>query len=211
MREARIAVAAGLALIVLALGAVLAHSPASVARSNGIPTQDPLGAGRGSATVCQAGETLPRGTTAIVVSLSAYHGPRLSAEVLAGGHVLTRGARGSNWSGRTVTIALKPLSHTVGQVTVCVAFAVNHELVVPFGLPTQPALAATANAVALPGRLRTEYLRPGNRSWWSLARSTAVHLGLGRAASGTWVAFLALALALAVATTASVALLRELR
>jgi hypothetical protein len=56
-----------------------------------------------------------------------------------------------------------------------------------------------------------EYLRPGRKSWWSLASSVAHHMGLGHAASGTWIVFLVLALMLTVVILASRLALRELR
>jgi len=150
MREARVAVIAGLTLTVIALAAVLSHAPATVAGANTIPAQDPLGADSAGATVCQAGETLPRDTSAIAISLSAFHGPRLTTAVLSGGHVLTRGQQGSDWSGRTVTIPVKTLDRTVAHATICFTFAAAHEAVSPFGAPTSRAVAATDDGVALP-------------------------------------------------------------
>jgi hypothetical protein len=211
MREARVALAVGLALTVLAVLAVLAHSPDSVARANGIAAQDPLGQFSGRAKLCQTGESLPRGTSAIVISLSAFHGPRVAAQALSGTRVLTRGEQDSNWTGRTIAIPVKPLARTIAGATICVEFSTAHEPVSPFGQPTPATLAATGNGDTLPGRVSVEYLRPGGRSWWSLASSTAYRLGLGRADGGAWIAFVAIALMLAAAATLSAALLEELR
>jgi hypothetical protein len=211
MREARVALVIGLTLIAIALAALLSAAPEVVARTNGIQAAAPLAHDDAGATICQAGETLPGETSAIVIALSAFHGPRVTADVLAGTRVLTSGRQGSNWSGRTVTIPVRPLDRTFSDVTICFAFAVAHELVSPYGVPTPPALAASDNGAKLPGRLMVEDLKPGSRSWWSLASSIAHHMGFGRATGGLWAAVLAIALAVMVVASASAALLRELR
>jgi hypothetical protein len=211
MREARVALVAGLALTILAIGAMLSHSPAAAIRTNGLAATVPLGHVGENARLCQRGEEVPRDTSALVVSLSAFHGPRLKAEVLAGARVVDDGSLGSDWTGRTATIPVRPPAVAIPQATICVALSTRHEQVTPFGQPTAPALAARDNGSALPGRMRIEYLASGTRSWWSLAASSAEHMGLGRGAGGIWVPFLAGALMAAAAVTAAAALLRELR
>ena len=152
MRWARVALAAGLTLTATALAAVLWHSPAAVARTNGIAAEDPLSHFSDRASVCQADEVLPHGTLAIVVSLSAFHGPRLAARVFANAHAVTGGRAGSNWSGRTVTVPVRPLTRTIDHATVCFAFSTSHEPVSPYGQPAPPGLEATGNGAALPGK-----------------------------------------------------------
>ena len=49
---------------------------------------------------------------------------------------------------------------------------------------------------------RVEYLRAGHGSWWSRASSVARHMGLGHAASGTWIVFLLIALMITIAQKA---------
>lgn len=214
MREARLSLAAGLVLIALGLVAVLSRAPASVAHANGIAAADPLARLTDGGRLCQAGESLPDGTSTIVLSLSAFHGPRVTLEAFVpggGGRALTRGEQGSNWTGRTVTVPVHPVSGLVHDATVCVAFSTRHEPVSPFGQPTTPALAASDRGAPLPGRMRIEYLRPGERSWWSYVASIVRHMGFGRARTGTWVAFVAIAAMLAAVATAAGALVRELR
>jgi hypothetical protein len=211
MDRVTIALAAGLALLAVAIGLTLLHSPTSVAGTNGGKQDEGLVSIRKSAMVCQAGEVLPRGTSVIVASLSTFTGPKVMAEALSGARVLTRGQLGSGWTGRTVAIPVKPLTRTVWNVKICFAFAPKDEAVTPYGHSSAPAVAATYNGKALPGRIRAEYLRPGSRSWWALVSSTAYHMGLGRAASGTWIVFLVIALMATVATVVSKLLLEELR
>src|SRR5271168_3967192 len=109
MHEARVALVVGLGFVVLALGVVLYHSPATITRTNGLAADVPLGHVDGATRLCQRGEELPRDTSAIVASLSAFHGPHLEAEVLTGTRTVTEGALGSDWTGRTATIPVRPL------------------------------------------------------------------------------------------------------
>ena len=72
-------------------------------------------------------------------------------------------------------------------------------------------MTAPNGAIRYTQGFRIEYLRAGRSSWWSLASSVAHRMGLGRAASGTWIVFLVIALMILVATLASRLVLRELR
>jgi hypothetical protein len=212
MHRVTIALAAGLTLLVVGLCVTLAHSPVIVARTNGPDfKEESIAFTRYGATYCQANELLPQGTSAIRLSLSSFTGPRVSVLVSAGGHPIASGERGSGWTSRVVTVPVRPLPRAAPGVTVCASFRVNDEAVTVFGKPTPATIAAHSGGRALPGRMWIEYLRPGRRSWASLAGSTAHHMGLGRAVAGTWIVWLALALMAAVAAIASRLLLRELR
>ena len=80
------------------------------------------------------------------------------------------------------------------------------------GALTAPRLAAhTRRGEALAGRLRLEYLGRGSSSWLSLAPSVIRHMALGRAWSGTWVAFAVAALMLAAAVFTARAIVGEPR
>jgi hypothetical protein len=80
------------------------------------------------------------------------------------------------------------------------------------GSPTNALKAARSNlsGAPLPGRFTVEYMRRGDSSWWSLAKTAARHMGLGRAPSGTWVALLVLLLMGTVLATASWLIVKEL-
>jgi hypothetical protein len=54
-------------------------------------------------------------------------------------------------------------------------------------------------------------LRPGTKSWWSMASSIAYHMGLGHAPSGTWIVFLLIVLVLGVVFIVVRLTLEELR
>jgi hypothetical protein len=211
MRGVKIALAAGLALLVLALGLELAHSPMSVAHANGVPSEEDriVTTDRG-ASYCQARELLPRGTTAIRLSMLAFLGPRLRVVVYSGGRAVTSGERGSGWATRVVTVAVRPLSRTIADATVCVSFHMRDETLTVFGYSTAAKIAAHDGREALPGRMWIEYLHPGTRSWASLVGSILRNAGFGRAASGFGIVLLAILLLAGVCVLAARLVLEEL-
>jgi hypothetical protein len=212
MSRVQIALAAGLAGIVLAVLVVLTGSPVAVLATNGVATNATLALANTKATACQPGERLPKGTRAIRMSLGSFTGPAVSVHVYAGGHLLASGEHGSNWAGQTVTVPIGLVTRTVYPVKVCFAAAlVRGEALRVDGADTKPAVAArSAEGEALPGRVQIEYLTQGSSSWLSLLPSVARHMGLGRAWHGAWVAFLALALMIAIATLATRTIAGEL-
>ncbi len=190
MRDARVALAGGLALTAIAVAIVLSHSPQILVGTNAIEPSTRLTSVPGGGSACQADETLPAGTSAIRLSLGASAGPRVAVTVLSGKTVITHGEGAPGWIGYVVTIPVKPLDHAVHHATVCFAFTGANERVSFLGVPTPTRSAATSGAGVLPGRIAIEYTRPGSSSWWSLALSVARRMGLGRAWAGTWIVLL---------------------
>ena len=212
MRRVTIVLAAGLALLAVAIGLTLLHSPMVLARKNGTPVAEQrIATTRQSVSYCQAHELLPRGTSAIRLSLGAGTGPRVSVSVSAAGHVVTTGTQGSGWTGRVVTVPVAPLSRTVSDATVCASLTPRDENLIVFGETTPPAIAASNGGQRLAGRMWIEYLRPGSSSWASQALAVARRMGLGRALAGTWNALLVAELLAAIAILTSTLVLRELR
>jgi hypothetical protein len=206
----RVALGVGLVLIVVAFVVTLAHTPLTVARS-GVATEHTLVSTGKPAAACQGGETLPRGTTALRVSLTSALGPRVAVRVLSGSHVIARGTTQPGWSDASVTVPVRALSRTVAPVKVCFAMTLMNGKVAMRGTPTGSAQAARSTEGPLPGRMGIEYLRPGASSWWSQATTVAHRLGLGRAASGTWNALLVIMLAASFITLSSWLVVKELR
>lgn len=207
----KLALAAGLLAIALAAGATLAHAPVPSAYENAPRTHESLIATSQAAEACQAGEVLPRATSAVRLGLGATLGPQVSVRVIADTHVLARGVHGPGWEGASVTIPLRPATATVSPVTICVRLANLNGTVSMFGSPTGRGEAATSEGKPLPGRMHIEYLGTPQRSWWSMASAIAQRLGLGRAASGTWNAFLVMLLAGTLVALSAWLLTRELR
>jgi hypothetical protein len=211
MRSVRIALTVALALVAVAIGAVLAHSPLTVAGANSV--QAPLyrdGSVYANSSSCQPGGTVPAGTSAIRISLGANADPKIGVKVLAGSRLVTQGTRGAGGGiNASATVPVTRVSNTVHDASLCLTLGPSPEHVGIRGIPTQPTANGRYNLQDV--KLRAEYLRPGTKSWWSFIPSIAYHFGLGRAAGGTWIGFLVLALMLAVAVLASRLTLKELR
>jgi hypothetical protein len=212
MHSVKITLALGLAIIAAAIGMVLSESPPRVLATNSVSARETLAISPvSSVAACQANERLPRGTTAIRLSLSVFTGPRVTVKVLSGTQVVTAGEHGSAWGGQDVTVPVKTASHTISPVKICFTTVPLHEEMVVRGSRTAEASAArTSRGRALAGRVKIDYLGGGHSSWLSLASTVARHMGLGRAWSGTWVVLVVAMLVLAIVAVTSRLILREL-
>ena len=208
MRSVRVALVVGLAITALTIGVVLSGSPPTVAATNSVPANSPLRFVRGGYERCQEGETLPRDSSAIRLSLSANIGPRVTVSVLSGSRVVTHGQRAAGWGVQeTVTVPVKPVPRAIPNARICVAIGPTVERLEVRGslVPTLVPGGGSRNV----GKLRIEYLRAGHTSWWSLVPSVARHMGLGRTPSGTWIVFALLALMITITILASRLVLKE--
>jgi hypothetical protein len=194
MGRVRAAVALGLLVGVVALAFALSRSPTTVLATS--TTKDmSVGVVHDRTEACQAGETLPQGTSAVRLTMNAFTGPRVAVEVLQHGQAIARGERGSGWTAGAVTVAVEPLASARSGVTLCYAFYLNgNETGYLSGERTPPAIAAVGPNGPFPGRIRAEYLQSSGPTWWSLAGEVARRMGLGRAASGTWIVLAVLVL-----------------
>jgi hypothetical protein len=209
----KVALAAGLALLAAGTALTLLRAPLVVADAN-LPhdsEQEAIASTRSRASYCQAGELLPRDTTVVRISLVASVGPRVTLLVSADGRVIAGGEQESGWAGFTVAVPVRPLRHMVRGVTVCASLAPANETVGLFGIRSAPGPPAHEEGRSLEGRMGIEYMRPGTRSWLSLAGEVIRHMGLGRAFGGDWIAFLVFFLLAAVAVLATRLALTELR
>jgi hypothetical protein len=196
-----ITLACGFAVITAVLIALLLHAPDEIISTNSIAVAEELGVFSRHTTVCQANERIPASTTALRMSLIAYIGPAVSVAVSQGGQVVATGHHNGGWVSGSLTLPPKPAVATPIDATICLTRDRGAELAGLFGNAAPRALAATSNGSPLPGRMRTEYLARGHRSWLSLAHHVARRLGLGHSPSGTWivlplVAMMAIAVAL---------------
>jgi hypothetical protein len=210
----RIAVAlgVGLALTAIAVAAVLARSPLRVAGTNSVPpSQYAELRNTGRLSNCQPSGTIPKGTSAIGVGVEGlFFSPAVSVEVLAGSRVLSEGHQiAGGVSGPTVTVPVETFTHTVTGALVCTAIGPAKEIARYYGVPRHTTAPATNELQEL--TLHMKYLRPGPKSWWSLASSIFRHMGIGRSPGGTWVAYLVIVLMLAIVVAVSRITLKELR
>jgi hypothetical protein len=205
----QIALAAGLALLAIAIAVVLSRSPLTVAGTNSIRASTEIGFVGGGSSACQPSGTIPEGTTAIRISASQNTGPKVRLEALSGPFIVAQGERPAGWGiDETVTVPVERVAHTIPNAKVCVAFGRSVEPVQINGVLVRTTSASGAPATAT--RFEVEYLRPGSSSWWSLASEVARRMGFGHAPSGTWIVFLLLALSIAIVALASWLILREI-
>ena len=206
----RVALAASLALLVLALVLVLSGSPLTVAATNSIPAYPAVAYAHGGSSGCQLGGAMPQGTTAIRLSISQNTGPSVALKAFSGTLPITQGKRGAGWGiDETVTVPVKRVPRTIPETRICIAFGPAVETIEINGSVVDVATARGEQRRAR--RFRVEYLRPGHSSWWSLASSVARRMGLGHAPSGTWIALVVIALMIALAGLTSWLLLEEQR
>ncbi|MGH2855279.1 MAG: hypothetical protein ACRDLF_13930, partial [Solirubrobacteraceae bacterium] len=199
----RLALAAGLALLATAIAVRLSRPPLTVLATNSVVAEGPVVLSKGNESFCQSNETLPGGASAIRAAVSVNVGPKVTVTVVAGSQVIAKGTRAAGWTGEAVTVPIEPVPSTVTGANVCIAIGPTVESI---GLLGQKGRQAAEG----PGKVRVEYLHPGNRSWWSLALPMARRMGLGRSPSGTWIAFVPIALMAAAAGLAVWLLLGQL-
>jgi fumarate reductase subunit C len=210
MRRTAVALGVGLALLTLAVVLVFSRSPTTVAGTNSITTSDYSEIENGKLAACHPVGQVPAGTTAVRLSIEARAvGPSVAIKLISSSGTLSEGRRPAGWgTAPTVTVPIRKLSQALRSARACVSIGPSVEPLRVHGqrLPSAP---VGANKLALLAP-RMEYLRPETSSWWSQIAKTAKHLGVGRAAAGSWIVFLVLALMLAVVLISSRLLLREL-
>lgn len=200
----RLALATGLTVTAMTLGLVLSRSPLVLAGTNGVRAGLAVTYVQRPTSFCQQGGTLPAGTVAIRVSLSANAGPSVSLLALSGSRVIAVGERGAGWgTDETVTVPVARVASAHRETRVCVTVAQGPEPIQVNGARVQT--AGGGEAVWL----RLEYMRRSSASWASLVGSVAQRMGLAHAPAGTWVAFALVAAMLCVGVLASRLLLAE--
>jgi Predicted membrane protein (DUF2142) len=184
-----VALAAGLTLIALAVVVTLSRPPPELAGTNSIAPSRFVAETRGEDTLCQRGETVPSGTSAIRFWVNTNISPSVQVVVLSGSQVASEGRQQPGRLTGEIAVPVRPLRRTISGARVCFRFGATAERVLLVGDSTpHPRRGET------PAKVRVEYLRAGHRSWWSLALSVARRIGLGRAPSGSWVALIPIVL-----------------
>jgi hypothetical protein len=192
IRNVRIAMGAGLIALLIGISAVMLQHPTAVARTNGASSEKVLGNIGTFAKLCEGHELIPRGTTALVLWLSAATGPRLTVQVVSNGVTVSRGERSSGWTGRGVTVSLDRPIHRSVEAEVCFEALPKNERIYVYG--SHPSGAKGTRA----GVMRVEYLRRVNSTWLSHSGSIARNLGFGRLPSGSWAPIVVILLGVAV-------------
>jgi hypothetical protein len=226
MRNVKVMLAVGIALMVAVGALTLTRSPprvVGVGEPGGVAGTSILHTVTGDIAVCQANEVLPGGVSGIRISMWAFFGSQVRVIAYSGSQVLTEGRRGAGWTSDSVTVPVRPVDHATSHVKLCFALGPNSEPVILFGRPasarrkavilrsgTPAAQVPASDEQALDGGIGIEYLAAGRGPWWSRALSVARQMGLGRAFSGTWIALFLAALMAAVGLLSLRLTLREL-
>ena len=163
----RAVVAAGFALLLVALAVTLLQSAPRSAGSNFVDEHEEVTKLRGPDRLCQAGETLPADTAALRLLIGTYGRPAPALWVVArgrGGRIVTSGERRAGGPDGHVDIPIRQVDRLTPGLRVCV-FA---------GAGGRTVLYGSA------GQVRFEWLRPGSESWLELFPTIAHRFGLGR-------------------------------
>jgi hypothetical protein len=208
MLGAKAALAAGLLCMAVGILVVLSHSPVQVLGSNGLAANPAVANAGGDTGVCEPGGTVPAGTTALRLSLSANIGPRVEVTVSSGSTVVAHGVREAGWGvDESVTVPVGRVRRAISGARVCASLGPAIEPVQVNGSAER--VREAGGRVGETAWPRLEYLRAGGSSWLSRAGAVARRMGLGRAPSGSWVAYLALTGMIAVLALISRLILRE--
>jgi hypothetical protein len=206
MGRTRLALAAGLSAIAVTLGVVLSRAPETVAGTNGVPANFAIAFIHGGEVICQAGGTVPAGTSAVRVSLSVNVGPSVDVKVYSGSTLVTEGGHGAGWGvDETVTVPVRRVTRALAGTRICTTIGPAVEPIQVNGIRVPS--ASSASGVWL----RMEYLRPASGSWLARVPAIADDMGIAHAPTGAWAAYLVIALMLGVCALASRLALRELR
>jgi hypothetical protein len=186
-----IALAAGLTLTAAALAVTLSHSPLGIARTSVASAEYQVMGVFAQTSICQASETLPQGTSAVRIAMSALTlGPKVYFRATSAAGVLTDGSRQAGWRGGSVTVPVQQVSRTATGARVCIATGPISESVGLSGEQGSGPTMASSGGRRLGGRVKVEYLRPDRGSWWSLLAPVAKRMGFGRVPGGAWAALL---------------------
>ena len=163
----RAVVAAGFALLLVALAVTLLQSAPRSAGSNFVDEREEVTKLRGPDRLCQAGETLPADTAALRLLIGTYGRPAPMLRVVAGargGRIVTSGQRPAGGPQGHVDIPVREVDRITPGLRVCVFV----------GSGGRTVLYGSA------GHVRFEWLRPGSESWLELFPTIAHRFALGR-------------------------------
>jgi hypothetical protein len=207
----RVVMAAGLLGIMVAAAVTLLGSSPRRAGTN--LTTDAsygitLGPGR---QLCEAGELLPGDTAGLKLDTSTggLPGPPLRASISGPRGPVSAGALKAGWRSGRVVIAVSRVADTLSGATVCLRNAGSTTVAFGGSVPDSGFFVEVAGKL-LSGRLRIEYMRPGNESWLALAPTLAHRFSLAKAdLVRHWAAGAALVLMLVAVVLATRALVKE--
>ena len=201
----RVALAFGLTILVVLVGAVLAVSEARQrpAGTNNVFDTFPNVVVDPGGEACSEHEIVPGGTAAVRVRATRADppGPPIELRLEQGGRELARGRFAEEWRDGLVDVPVEPvLASTFEDATVCLRNAGTQPLTL-WGYGAADERRTVLDGTATGERTRLTYLRAGEESGWDVAGAVARRIGNGRGslldgwAFSGWLAALAGALA----------------
>jgi hypothetical protein len=166
----RAVVAVGVAVLLACVGVALADAAPRRAGTNMVTNVAQVAQLRGGQRHCQGGEAVPNDAASVRVLVATFGEPIPSLAVTvrdADGRVVTAGHRAAGGREGSLVIPVRHVSRTTPNTEVCVTRGAGH-----------------ARRVVLYGeaqRVRLEWRRPGNESWFALVPTVAHRFSLGKA------------------------------
>lgn len=194
-----IALAAGCVVLLLALGLALAEAAPRQAGSNYVPEFGPVKEFTGSDRHCQEEGLVPADAAALRLRVGTYGRPtpriRATMSTLDGRRVSAGTLPGGRPEG-IVVVPLRPSTKdSSGGIVACIE--------------TGPGGRTVFYGAG--GRIRLEWLRAGEESWFALLPTVAHRFGLGKGiAIGSWLLVLAGVVLVGACATALMCAAREL-
>jgi hypothetical protein len=210
-RWPHVVLATGALLLAVAVAVALSDSKPRLAGTNRVPAADFTVELRPGQRICQGEETVPKDAAAVRFTTPASGRADLGVEISAGRSV-ARGARRGAFAAGQLRVPVTRVERSAQPGTVCVTQRGGAPVKIA-GLLTGPNPAsAVVDGGQTAGRVRIEYLRGGEESWWSLAPTIVHRFGIGKGGLiGSWAVVPVALLLLAAWGAAALALLREPR
>jgi hypothetical protein len=158
--------AAGFALLLVAMAVTLARSEPRSAGANQVAELEEVVNLNGEGRHCKDGEIVPGEAASLRLLLGTYYrpSPELRVVVRADGRLVTSGRRPAGGPEGRVEIPLRPVSETTGPARVCIIVGGGRTVLYGSG-----------------GRVRLEWMRAGSESWFELLLVVAHRFGLAKA------------------------------
>jgi hypothetical protein len=199
MTPVRAVVAGGLIALVCALVVILSGTELQIASTDRVNSNQFGPVLAGHQHICQYNEIVPRGVTALRMTIGDYGkpGPPLGIDItvtrkVAGvEHVrqVARGFLGTGWKQGVVLLPISRVRHQFANAGVCLSDNGRAPVAIA-GLPDSAGdygLYDLQDGASAPYEIRIDYLLPGHPSWFSLLGTLAERMTLGK---GSYVGFL---------------------
>jgi hypothetical protein len=224
MTPVRAVLAGGLLALACALTVILSTTQLQIASTDRVNSDQFGPVLGGQQHICQYNEIIPRGTTALRMTLGDYGkpGPPLNvlisvARKVAGVSQLQQIARGrlaADWAEGVVLLPISRVRHQIAGAAVCLSNSGRTPVAIA-GLPDSAGdygLYDLQDGASTPYEIRIDYMLPGHPSWFSLIGTLAHRMTLGKGSYVADIGWLApLVLMLALGTLAVRALIAEER